>query len=974
MVGVDFTKNTAPIEPLSTFFSSQCNRLNLVDRLVDRGLPVASARVLDESLHDCSSFSSSCFNPPEGESPCCGVEGCVCRHDSQSLCVANECNIDPDVCCLLLDDEFTYFYPPCLFTSHCKMVEELAIFEMVEVDFGGLCAESDGGELSLDQMDDLEQGMLTFFENEEQCQKAESDVTGLSAGSSSIFDGGIRLLQTSSVFAVENDENYEIESVTLIEFIESDECANTRAAAPLDGGTGRALQRRKTSKGKFQRKKAINRRRSASTALKGPRRRSLQECEAEDLDLVTILNNQGLKEVSDVGVAPPQALDCSEGTAACSSDEGLCCGSPGCVCTRVSSSLCLSEKCISDEVVDFCCEANGGDYTYDFCQNTCDTLFAPSMFYETFEVEFVGICDGETASVGLQDKTSIETALIDHFNNVESCDETMGVSTVSVTLIQCEGSRGRFHKSAEVVSEQSESSTNGQCSSQGLIDHFANQGLPATSADITDEISHDCSIFSSSCFNPPEGESPCCGAEGCVCNHDSQSLCVTNACSLEPDTCCLLLDDNFSYVYPPCLFKPHCQIMEEAAIYEAFEIDFGDGFCAGPNGELSLEEIESLEKGILTYFENEEKCEALPNPRFAGHSLPSPNGGRALDTIAVKIPEGDVGTVSVTLLQFTESEACGRGRGSGGRALQRRRTSKGKFQRKKAVNRRRPENAIGKARGDGGRRRQLQDESQCQADDLDLVKILNEEGLAGIKDIAISPPVILDCSEGTAECSSEEGVCCGSTGCNCARVSSSLCLSEKCVSDEVVDFCCEQTGVMEQPYVFDFCEDKCIVLFPPEPFVASTEPKSVQKSVVVAVGTALGVLAVVAGLVMALRNHRAKLQRQRRFDEWSRSSQSQASDSRAGESRRSVQSRRSRRSGGDGGESAGTGSRFQKDIDVLDDNWVGSETSRSSGDWVGDDTSSSSGFGGRSTGSYGSDSGPPAPLMGARRRDSTANV
>lgn len=114
------------------------------------------------------------------------------------------------------------------------MVEELAIFEMVEVDFGGLCAESDGGELSLDQMDDLEQGMLTFFENEEQCQKAESDVTGLSAGSSSIFDGGIRLLQTSSVFAVENDENYEIESVTLIEFIESDECANTRAAAPLD--------------------------------------------------------------------------------------------------------------------------------------------------------------------------------------------------------------------------------------------------------------------------------------------------------------------------------------------------------------------------------------------------------------------------------------------------------------------------------------------------------------------------------------------------------------------------------------------------------------------------------------------------------------------------------------------------------------------------------------------------------------------
>jgi len=961
-----FHKNTAPIEPLSTFFSSQCNRLNLVDRLVERGLPVASARVLEETLHDCSAFSSSCFNPPNGESPCCGVEGCVCRHDSQSLCVANQCNIDPDVCCLLLDDEFTYFYPPCLFTNHCKMVEELAIFEIVEVDFGGLCAESEGGELSLDQTDDLEQGLLTFFENEEECEKAESDVTGLS-----IFDGGSRRLQSSTTVVIENSESYEIESVTLIEFIESEDCANKRSVALPDGGAGRALQRRQTSKGKFQRKKAVNRRRSASTALKGPRR-ALQQCDAEDLDLVTILQNQGLKEVTDVGVAPPQALDCSEGTTACSSDEGLCCGSPGCVCARVSSSLCLSEKCISDEVVDFCCEANAGDYTYDFCQNTCATFFAPTMFYETFDVEFVGLCDGETTSVGLQDKLGIESALIDHFSNLEECDDTIGKNTVSVTLIECEGGRGRFHKSAEAVTEDVDSST-GQCSNQGLVDHLGTQGLPATSADITDEVSHDCSIFSSSCFNPPEGESPCCGADGCVCRHDSQSLCVANACSLEPDTCCLLLDDYFSYVYPPCLFTSHCQIIEEAAVYETFEVDFGDDFCGGSNGELSLESIESLEKGILTYFENEEQCEALPNPRFAGYSL-SPNN-RALDTgtISIKIPEGDIGTVSVTLLEFTESDACAEGSGRSGRALQRRKPSKGKFQRKKAINRRRSDNSIAKSRGgEGGRgRRHLQEEpTQCEADDLDLVKILNEEGFDEIKDIAVSPPVMLDCEQGTAECSSDEGVCCGSDGCNCARVSSALCRSEKCVSDDVVDFCCEKTGQEEQPYAFDFCEDNCNVLFPPGPFVAPpSEPKSVQKSVVVAVGTALGVLAVVVALVLATRNHRTKLRR-RRDDDLSRSSRSQASHSREGESRRSVQSR-SHRSGYDG-ESAATGSIFQKDIDVLDNDWVGSETSRSSGDWVGDDTSSSSGYGGRSTGSYGSESGPQ--MMGARRRDDTDNV
>ena len=944
-----FHKNTAPIQPLSSFFSSQCNRLNLVDRLVQRGLPVASARVLKEALHDCSAFSSTCFNPPNGESPCCGVEGCVCRHDSQSLCVANQCNIDPDVCCLLLDDEFTYFYPPCLFTSHCKMVEALAIFEIVEVDFGGLCAESADGELSLEQTDDLEQGLLTYFVKEEECEKAESGVTGLST---SIFDEA-----SITIVAIEKSESYEIESVTLIEFLESDDCVETRSATQrTGGGAGRALQRRKTSKGKFQRKKAINRRRSASTALESPRR-SLQQCTTEDLDLVTILNDQGLKEVTDVGVAPPQALDCSEGTAACSSDEGLCCGSPGCACARVSSSLCLSEKCISDEVVDFCCESNAGDYTYDFCQSTCDTFFAPTMSYETFDVEFVGLCGGETTSAGLQEKLGIESALISHFNNLEVCDDTIGANTVSVTLIECAGGRGRFHKSAEVVSENVDSST-GQCSSQGLVDHLGTQGLPATSADITEEVSHDCSVFSSSCFNPPEGESPCCGADGCVCRHDSQSLCMANACSLEPDTCCMLLDDKFSYVYPPCLFTSYCQIIEEAAVYEIFEVDFGDEFCGDFNGELSSRSIESLEQGILAYLENEEDCEALPNPRFAGRAL-------VTGTISVKIPEGDIGTVSVTLLEFIESDACaeGRGRGRGGRALQRRRTSKGKFQRKKALNRRRLDSAIAKLQeGGDGKRRHLQEGPKCEADDLDLVKILNTEGFDEIKDIAVSPPDMLNCEQGTADCSSDEGVCCGSEGCSCNRVSPGLCRSEKCVTDDVVDVCCEKTGQEEQPYVLDFCEDNCNVLFPPAPFVAPPpEPKSVKISMVVIVGAVLGVLAVVVALVLATRNHQTKLRHLRDADGASRSSRSQASHSRADESSRMSVPSRSRRGGRDG-ESAATGSSVQKDIDVIDDDWVGSETS----------SSSSSGYGGRSTESNGSESGPRT--MGARRRDLSDNV
>jgi len=420
----------------------------------------------------------------------------------------------------------------------------------------------------------------------------------------------------------------------------------------------------------------------------------------------------------------------------------------------------------------------------------------------------------------------------------------------------------------------------------------------------------------------------------------------------------MLLDDNFSYVYPPCLFTSHCQIIEEAAVYELFEVDFGDEFCGDFNGELSSRSIESLEQGILAYLENEEDCEALPNPRFAGRAL-------VTGTISVKIPEGDIGTVSVTLLEFIESDACaeGRGRGRSGRALQRRRTSKGKFQRKKALNRRRLDSAIAKLQeGGDGKRRHLQEGPKCEADDLDLVKILNTEGFDEIKDIAVSPPDMLNCEQGTADCSSDEGVCCGSEGCSCNRVSPGLCRSEKCVTDDVVDVCCEKTGQEEQPYVLDFCEDNCNVLFPPAPFIAPPpEPKSVKISMVVIVGAVLGVLAVVVALVLATRNHQTKLRHLRDDDGSSRSSRSQASHSRADESSRMSVPSRSRRSGRDG-ESAATGSSVQKDIDVIDDDWVGSETS----------SSSSSGYGGRSTESNGSESGPRT--MGARRRDLSDNV
>ena len=222
-----------------------------------------------------------------------------------------------------------YVYPPCKFTDHCEAAENIAIFETFEVDFGGLCADTEDGELSNEKISNLEEGLLTFFvevDKQEQCE-ANDFVRMLQSGDS-----------TATVTVI-RDENMKVESVTLSEFIEGDDCKDATRRH-------RQLQRRKSSKGKFNRKKALNRRRSDSSNSKmftpgGGRgreralRRKMQECEEvlrEKPDLVEILADTGITDIEEIEVAEPVVQDCVQGSPACSSDEGTCCGSPFCTC------------------------------------------------------------------------------------------------------------------------------------------------------------------------------------------------------------------------------------------------------------------------------------------------------------------------------------------------------------------------------------------------------------------------------------------------------------------------------------------------------------------------------------------------------------------------------------------------------------------------------------------------------------------
>ena len=416
----DSSRQLQSSEETSESRRANCMELQTKDieaRLKAKGFSVDEewTTVAEEEFHDCSPDSQSCRNPENGESPCCGVGDCACRHVSQSLCASVRANLKPDICCFLLDDDFTYIFPAVQYSEHCKALENIAIFETFEVDFGEMCADTEDGSLSVEQSESIETGLLTYFVEVEEKERVEKKVEeqkqqlerecgarrDLSFLEHSNNDDGdfARMLQnggSTAIVDVLRDEDLKIESVTLREFLEADSCTETTRRQ-------RQLQRRKKSKGKFNRKKALNRRRTDSSASKmftpnsGRGRRQLQgvDCEVlkaeveqaveeqeespkEEPNLLEILVESGLEdaaeEIGEVAVEAVEVQDCVQGSTACVGEEGTCCGSPFCTCNRVSASLCRSEKCTSDEVLEFCCESERNVFTFDFCEDTCNAM------------------------------------------------------------------------------------------------------------------------------------------------------------------------------------------------------------------------------------------------------------------------------------------------------------------------------------------------------------------------------------------------------------------------------------------------------------------------------------------------------------------------------------------------------------------------------------------------------------------------
>ena len=182
-------------------------------------------------------------------------------------------------------------------------------------------------------------------------------------------------------------------------------------------------------------------------------------------------------------------------------------------------------------------------------------------------------------------------------------------------------------------------------------------------------------------------------------------------------------------------------------------------------------------------------------------------------------------TNSIALIEWRDAPSCasigttGSSSESGGRLLQRRQRSRGKFQRRalcrfcdrlitstKAASSPPPRTPQG--------RRHLQDKSTTDPEDcsgtVDLVSILRDQGFFALEDAYIGESNRLSCDEESSPaCTGADGVygCCGAEKCRCrhSSASESLCLSERCNISQGI--CCQTSNNDDDNFLYPPCKD-----------------------------------------------------------------------------------------------------------------------------------------------------------------------
>ena len=308
-----------------------------------------------------------------------------------------------------------------------------------------------------------------------------------------------------------------------------------------------------------------------------------------------------------------------------------------------------------------------------------------------------------------------------------------------------------------------------------------------------------CDESSSACTGA-DGVYGCCGAEKCRCRHSSasESLCLSERCDVSGGICCQTSnndDDNF--LYPPCKDTPTCKSMEIKEIYEIVEAEFL-GICSdGPRGTLSDLSKAKIEGALLTYLNDLAGCES------EGYHV-----------------RQDELTNSIALVEWKDAPSCssigttGSSSESGGRLLQRRQRSRGRFQRRalcrfcdrlitstKAASSPPPRTTTSPAPPFV---RRLSDDCYGK---VDIVSILLGEGFSAVQEAYIGKTDNVDCAPSSDACIGAGGgndfPCCGADGCKCRHSSSSLCMSEQCSLPG--NWCCGFD--LRGDYRYPECED-----------------------------------------------------------------------------------------------------------------------------------------------------------------------
>ena len=373
-----------------------------------------------------------------------------------------------------------------------------------------------------------------------------------------------------------------------------------------------------------------------------------------------------------------------------------------------------------------------------------------------------------------------------------------------------------------------------------LVESLMEQGfIEVTSANTSQAQLQTCNATSPACTGADESYA-CCGAVGCACRNASLSLCEATACSLPPDYCCQLYQDDRTYVYPECFGSAFCIALEREAIFSTFEVEYSSTLC-NVTTEITL----ALETAQINYFNDLEQCEEdelnspIPSRALSAPDVSHGDEGEELSLVEVEPIEILVPrTVYVVLIEFIPADECNvtnstvpPSTNQTNRLLQRRRRSRGRFRRKRGVNRRRNRRSRKrrrrrmKAQAEPGTitDRGLQVTGKC---DANLTESLADQGVI-VEEAAVTEETIDTCLDASSDsCTGIDGQfsCCDTAFPECAcsdQASTSFCLENACISEVAVDLCCK---IEMGGYLYEECASQCSML--PSPCSAFTFPHS----------------------------------------------------------------------------------------------------------------------------------------------------